>query len=171
MKLHHFAIKLNYLSLLLLLPFTFPCLGQSGNSLNTNSLNNPRKTDPASLINNQIDYIRNSYSEKIVAPKELINGKEYESYYNRSTSKPLLFPKKKRTAVLLTTSRKYTNLTLEYDSFLDEVIYTDTSRTFNYTFPKIALNNNIIDGFTLYFEDDSMNFKYLRTLQGPEAKP
>ena len=78
------------------------------------------------------------------------------------------FPRKKD-CINFYTSRKYTSLTLQYDTFLDEVIYTDTNRTFNYTFPQIALNKNIVDGFTLYFEDDSMHFKYLRLPQCSEV--
>ena len=134
-----------------------------------NSSAGPGSINISSVIKRQTDYIRSSYSAEVEAPKEIINGKEYESYYIRSQSKPLLFLKKGRTASLFTTSRTYTNITLDYDTFLDAVIYTDTSRTFNYSFPKIALNNNIIEGFNLYFVDDSMKFKYLRPPQTTEG--
>jgi hypothetical protein len=110
----------------------------------------------------QIEYIKNAYSSKIEVPKEFINGKEYESYYTRSKIKPLLLPDKKRSASIFTKTRKYSNLTLQYDTFLDEVIYTDTSRTINFRFPQIALNKDIVNGFNLYFENDSMVFKYFR---------
>ena len=56
-------------------------------------------------------------------------------------------------------SRRYNNLILQYDTFLDEVVYTDTSRTMNYRFPEIALNKDIVEGFNLYFEDDSLHFQ------------
>jgi hypothetical protein len=102
------------------------------------------------------------YSEKVQAQKELINGKEYESYYIRSEFKPLLYINKKRTATLFTNTRQYKKLTLQYDTFLDEVIYTDPTQTINYSFPQIALNKDIVDGFNLYFDDDSLIFKYFR---------
>jgi hypothetical protein len=136
--------------------------GQNGNLLNINSLNSSGNIDTSSLIDQQTKYIKSSYSEKIEAPKEFINGKEYESYYTRSTSKPLLFPDKRRSAKVFARTRQYNNLTLQYDTFLDEVIYTDTSRTINYMFPQIALNKDIVDGFNLYFEDDSLKFRNLR---------
>jgi hypothetical protein len=162
MKFECFAFKLKILFLLILLQVNFPSRGQNSNLLNHNSLNSSGNIDISSLINRQTKYIKYSYSEKIEAPREFINGKEYESYYTRSTSKPLLFPAKKRTSTVFTRTRRYDNLTLQYDTFLDEVIYTDTSRTINYSFPKIALNKDVVEGFNLYLEDDSLIFKYFR---------
>jgi hypothetical protein len=127
---------------------------QSGNSEIDASLN--------SIINKQTEYTKRIYSDAIEAPSELVNGKEYEIYYARSKVKPLLFPEKVRTASLITKTRRYTNLTLQYDTYLDEVVYTDTSRTINLRFPLIALNKNTIEGFNLYFRDDSMIFRMFR---------
>ena len=107
-----------------------------------------------------MEYIISDYSARVETPKEFINGKEYEPYYLRSKSKPVLLPDKERTATLFTKTRKYSNLSLQYDTFLDEVIYTDTSRTINFRFPQIALNKDIVEGFNLYFDRDSMVFKY-----------
>jgi hypothetical protein len=151
----------------LIIPILLYCLsvaatGQNGNLLNINSLNGSGNTNIKLLIDQQTKYIQNLYSEKVEAPKEIINGKEYESYYPRSKAKPLLFADKRRTATVFTRTRRYGNLTLQYDTFLDEVIYTDTSRTINYRFPQIALNKDIVDGFNLYFEDDSLKFRNLR---------
>jgi hypothetical protein len=115
-----------------------------------------------SLIDQQVKFLRNSYAEKNETPEELINGKEYESYYNKSKVRPLLFPGKARSAVAFTKTRKYGNLILQYDTFLDEVIYTDTSKMINSRFPQIALNKNIIEGFNLYFKDDSLKFRFMR---------
>ena len=116
----------------------------------------------SSIIDLETINIHSLYSGRIEAPQELINGKEYEPYYTRSKFKPLLFADLSRNASIITGSRRYDNLTLQYDTFLDEVIYTDTSRTINYMFPQIALNKNIIDGFNLYFQNDSIIFKYFR---------
>jgi hypothetical protein len=147
---------------LFLLLVTLTSYGQNTNLLNMNSLNGPGNLNIETLTQRQILYIKNSYSEKIEAPNELINGKEYASYYTRSLFKPLLFPDKKRAATIFTPTRQYNNLTLQYDTFLDEVIYTDVSRTINYSFPQIALNKDIVKGFNLYFEDDSLIFKYFK---------
>lgn len=110
----------------------------------------------------QKENIHRIYSAKITAPLELINGKEYEPYYLRSVVKPLLFPGKPRTAKLFTGSRVYDNLTLQYDTFLDEVIYTDTGRMINSRYPQIALNKDIAQTFILNFENDTMTFRFLK---------
>jgi len=113
------------------------------------------------LIEKQTEFLRDSYSKKNEPPEKLINGKEYESYYTRSKVKPLLFPERPRTATAITKIKRFDNLILQYDTFLDEVIYTDTSKMINFRYPQIALNKNIITGFTLYFKDDSLIFRYL----------
>jgi hypothetical protein len=147
---------------LLLLLVVIPSAAQNVNLLNNNALNDSWIKVIQSLADGQTEYIKRIYSKEVEAPKELINGKEYESYYTRSPFKPLLFPDKARTATLSTKTRKYKNLTLQYDTFLDEVIYTDTSRTINYSYPQIALNKDIVQGFNLYFRDDSTIFRYFR---------
>jgi hypothetical protein len=169
MKIECLTSALKYILLLFLILIGLPSKGQNSNLLNVKSLNSQNDINVSSVIDNQTDYIKSSYSKKIETPNEMINGKEYVSYYTRSTSKPLLFPKKKRSASLFTASRRYNNLRLEYDTFLDEVLITDTSRTINYTFPVIALNKDIVEGFNLYFEDDSMLFRYLRQSRSPET--
>jgi hypothetical protein len=162
MKLKYIVYSLKFLLPLVFLPVTITTQAQNSNLLNINSLSNPGDKNNQSVTARQIEYIRKSYSERVEAPMEFINGKEYESYYIRSKSKPLLYPDKKRTATIITRTRRYNNLTLQYDTFLDEVIYTDESKTINYRFPQIALNKDILDGFNLYFDDDSLIFKYCR---------
>lgn len=147
---------------LLIILVSLPLSGQNDNLLKINSFNDFRNKDLTSLVASQTDYLYKLYSSKVEAPKEFINGKEYEAYYLRSEVKPLFPPVKKRTASVFTRTRRYNNLTLQYDTFLDEVIYTDISRTINFRFPQIALNNDILDGFNLYFEDDSLIFRYFR---------
>jgi hypothetical protein len=106
--------------------------------------------------------IKGLYLQSLEQPKELINGKEYQSYYARSEYKPLLFPKQKRTASIITKSRQYNNITLDYDTYLDELIYTDTSRTVNFRFPQVALNKDNVDGFVMNFEEGKMTFRNFR---------
>jgi hypothetical protein len=147
---------------LIFLPVTLTSQAQNSNLLNVNPLNSSGDKNNRTFTDQQIGYIQKLYFEKVEVPKEFIDGKEYESYYTRSKSKPLLFPDRKRTAKLITRTRRYNNLTLQYDTFLDEVVYTDTSQTINYRFPQIALNKDILEGFNLYFDDDSLIFKYCR---------
>lgn len=144
---------------------TNPLKGQNGNLLNSRTLSTS-DSRLQSLSDQQEADIKKLYSSKVETPKEFLNGKEYESYYSRVKAKPLLFYEKKRSASIITKTRKYTNLTLQYDTYLDEVIYSDTSRTLNFRFPQIALNKDIVDEFYLYFEDDVIHFINYRE---PEA--
>lgn len=132
--------------------------GQNGNILNTSSLNTFRNNRMQSISDQQETDLKKLYSSKVEAPKEFLNGKEYESYYSRVKAKPLLFYEKKRSASIITKTRQYNNLTLQYDTYLDEVIYSDTSRTLNFRYPEIALNKDIVDEFYLYFETDILHF-------------
>ncbi len=162
MKFICIVFRTKYRLLLFLLFGAFPLQGQDSKLLNINSLNDSDNINLSTLIDRQVQYIKSSYSAKIEVPNEIINGKEYESYYRRSKSKPLLFPDKKRTATLFTRTRQYKNLSLQYDTFHDEIIYTDKSRTLNDRFPQISLNRDIADGFNLYFDDDSLIFRFFR---------
>jgi hypothetical protein len=145
------------LVMLLLLMVTPASFGQNDTKIKTSTLDTPEK-----ITARQLDYIHGTYSSRVEVPHEFINGKEYEAYYLRSKSKPLLLTDKERTATIFTKTRKYNKLTLQYDTFLDEVIYTDTSRTINFRFPQIALNKDIVEGFNLYIGKDSLVFRYFR---------
>ncbi len=137
---------------------TNPLKGQNGNLLNNRPLNTSGNNMLQSVSDQQEADLKKLYSSKVETPKEFLNGKEYESYYSRVKAKPLLFYEKKRSASIITKTRQYNNLTLQYDTYLDEVIYSDTSRTLNFRFPQIALNKDIVDEFYLYFEDDALHF-------------
>lgn len=110
----------------------------------------------------ETDQIKNQYIKAVSDPKEFINGREYISYYYRSNTTPLIFLGKEFNAVLYMNGRRYENIKLQYDTFLDEVIYTDTSQMINFQFPKVALNNQIVQGFSFATDFDSLNFRYLK---------
>jgi hypothetical protein len=150
------------ISRILLFLVSVNATGQNSNIEFLRSSGETGISDTTSLIANQIAYLKNIYSEKVEVPDELINGKEYEPYFLRSENKPLLFSSRERTAAIITRTRRYNNFTLQYDTFLDEVIYTDTSRILNFRFPQIALNKDIVDGFSLFFNEDSLKFRNFR---------
>lgn len=132
------------------------------------SLNLQAQKKSGDLADQQKATIKNIYSEEIEVPDEFINGKEYEPYYRTSVFKPLLLPEKKKSVTLFTATRQYDNLNLQYDTFLDELFYTDTSRMINSMFPLIALNKDVARGFNFYCSDDTLNFTYLDSTPGLE---
>jgi hypothetical protein len=115
------------------------------------------------ITDQQIDYLFRVYNQRMDNSDEMINGREYFPYYYKSEINPLLFSGKKRSGSLLMNGEKYDNLSLDYDTYLDEVIYSDNTKFFYNKSLVIAVNSEQVDGFNLYFGDDSLTFKNLRS--------
>lgn len=160
MKFFQLKFELKIFAIAALISVSQTVAGQNTLPVSNSSLSRSANNNASSLVELQSASLKKQYSQEVEAPKELINGKEYEPYYTRSPVRPLLYPEKTRTASIITNTRRYDNLTLDYDTFLDEVVYTDTSMTINYRFPQIALNTDIVEAFNLYFGRDSAIFKY-----------
>ncbi|MGD0584123.1 MAG: hypothetical protein ABR974_14410 [Bacteroidales bacterium] len=137
--------------------------------VSTYSLLSPGSNRVLEMIGLQKKYLARLYNSGIVVHNELINGTEYAPYYSLSAVSPLLFPLKKRTATVDLGNRQYSNVSLQYDTYLDEIICTDYSRFIGNHYPQIALTREKIKGFTLFFDDDTMNFRYLRFPGNPES--
>jgi hypothetical protein len=99
--------------------------------------------------------------------RNYINGRDYVPYYLRSEHKPLLFPERERTASLIFCGRKYSNLVLQYDTFLDQIIYGIKSTTSSDIVRQVALNSDNISRFVLYFDNDTLNFRYFSSMLDP----
>jgi hypothetical protein len=110
------------------------------------------------------------YFQTFATSNNLIDGKEYFNYAYRSKTSPLLYSARTFSAILYKDGRKYDNINLQYDTYIDEVLYLDTSRVIKYQFPRIVLNKNAIDGFILIDGRDSMIFRHLRFLNDREKK-
>lgn len=110
--------------------------------------------------NDQIEYVYEFYSAKIEPSYELINGRLSFRYYYRSKFKPILFFDEQHSSSITLKGRNYDNIILNYDTYNDEVIYTDRTR-FLYNRPlDVALNKDNIDCFSLCFGDDTLIFRY-----------
>ena len=79
---------------------------------------------------------------------DFISGREYRGYYFRSDHKPVLFYGRERTASLVYKGRTYVDLVLQYDTYLDQVIYMIYN---NWNASQVALNSDNISRFDLYF--------------------
>jgi hypothetical protein len=113
------------------------------------------------ITDGQIDYMFRLYNQSIDNSNEMINGREYFPYYYRSEVNPLLFNNKKKSGSLLMNGKKYNNLSLEYDTYLDVLIYCDYGKFYDNKSLMIALNSEQVQGFNLYFDNDSLIFRYL----------
>jgi hypothetical protein len=145
--------------LLLILSITIQGIAQQ--TLILESVN--EKNNYITVLGFQRDYLNSLYHQKVDDIDALIDGRDYVPYYFRSKLKPLLLNDKKRTGSITLNGRKYNNLTLEYDTYLDELIYSDKNKFINDRLFKIALNKDPVDGFGLYFEDDSLIFRHFKS--------
>ncbi len=118
----------------------------------------------------QTDYINKLYYQVIATPKDIINGKECLPYSFRSETTPMFHSRDQLSGTLNVNNRLYKNIKLQYDTYLDELIYTDTSRIINNEFPRINLNKDIIEGFTLFVDGSIINFRHLRFNGKQESK-
>jgi hypothetical protein len=89
---------------------------------------------------------------------DFISGREYRGYYFRSDHKPVLFFGTERTASLVYKGRTYSNLVLQYDTYLDELIYMVYD---NWNASQVAFNHDNISRFDLYFNGDTLSFRYI----------
>ncbi len=89
---------------------------------------------------------------------DFISGREYRGYYFRSDHKPVLFYGRERTASLVYKGRTYNGLTLQYDTYLGQVVYMTYH---NWDAGQVALNSDNISRFELYFDNDTLTFRYI----------
>jgi hypothetical protein len=110
----------------------------------------------------QVRYIDSLYLARVNTADELINGREYIPYYLKCRISPLLYENKHRNGSMLLNGRLYRNLTLEYDTYLDQLIYSDSTKLIDDRIFKIAMNKDPVEEFRLYFAGDSMIFRHFR---------
>jgi hypothetical protein len=105
--------------------------------------------------------VKDFYYKSISTPIEILNGKEYINYFFHGKTTPLLFSNQLFNSSMIFNKRTYNNVNLQYDTYLDEVLYTDTSKIINFEFPRIALNKELVEGFSFHFRGEFYNFRHL----------
>lgn len=101
------------------------------------------------------------YIERTGSAREYIDGKDYFPYYTGLRTSPILRQGEEQTALLMIHGRIYDNLILKYDTFIDEVIYTDDSLIYKKLKRQVALNKYNVDRFDLFFRNDTLHFRFL----------
>jgi hypothetical protein len=108
------------------------------------------------------DYLNSLYFRYVASPVDIVNGKEYFLYSYNSKTTPLLFSGRAFNSTLSTDGRIYKNVSLQYDTYSDEVVYSDTSRVINFQYPKVMLAKEFVEWFTFYTGTDTIHFQNLR---------
>jgi hypothetical protein len=161
-------MKFNY-SLLFFLVFIH-CPGQVVEPGRKYPAGETNKKNDLQLSVLQTDYINKLYYKVIATPKDIINGKECLPYSFRSETTPMFHSREKLSVTLNVNNRLYKNVKIQYDTYLDELIYTDTSRIIFNEFPRIDLNKDIIEGFSVFTNGSIINFRHLRFNESQGSK-
>ena len=122
----------------------------------------PLNTDNSELfVRIDGDHLKDLDSLYVVesgSERSFICGREYRGYYFRSENKPVLFFNRKGTASLVYKGRTYHNLVLQYDTYLDQVIYMVYN---NWDASQVSLDSDKISRFDLFFDRDTLTFRYI----------
>jgi hypothetical protein len=100
------------------------------------------------------------YSENINPSLNLINGREYYPYYSSSTRKPVFLWGERYSSCIIINGMRYNNILLEYDTYTDDLLYIDGSRSFRSVPLRIAFNRNNVDLFEFITDNDTLEFKF-----------
>jgi hypothetical protein len=154
------------MKIIFLIPFIFlfqlNLAGQAYSGIKVDPATVPGIKENRQASEYKINDIRNLYYASVSSPYEFINGKEYVHYYYRGKTTPMLFSGQSFQSSLYFGNRKYDNIKLQYDTFLDQVVYTDTSKMVNSHYSMISLSNDYIEGFSIIHNNETMNFRYLK---------
>jgi hypothetical protein len=100
------------------------------------------------------------YAVRTGTEHAFINGTEYFPYHYRAKQKPLLYYGEERSAEITVSGRKYKDLVLQYDTYTDEVIFSEMDNDFGKNLYHISIKRDLIGGFTLFFRTDTLRFRY-----------
>jgi hypothetical protein len=101
------------------------------------------------------------YLERTGSAREYIDGKDYYSYYSGLRTSPILRQDEAQSASLMIHGRVYNNLVLKYDTYTDNIIYTDGKLIYKNRNRQVALNRYHVDRFDLFFRYDTLHFRFL----------
>jgi len=100
------------------------------------------------------------YLGKTGPARAFIDGKNYYPYYLNAKNIPLLRDEERRYARLTINGRSYDNLVLKYDTYTDDIIYTDDSLIYDNRVRQVALNKYKVSRFDLIFSYDTLFFRF-----------
>jgi hypothetical protein len=109
----------------------------------------------------QRELLDSIYAVRTGTTYAFINGAEYYPYHYRAKNKPLLFYGTERTSDIIVKGRKYDDMVLQYDTFTDEVIFSEMDNGFGQNRYNISITRDFISAFTLFFRTDTLRFRYL----------
>jgi hypothetical protein len=120
------------------------------------------------IVKRQTDSLYNFYIKSFKSSYGLVNGKEYHIYYFKSIEKPILLYGRKHHSSLILNGRKFDNVWLDYDTYLDELLYSDSLNLIDNKVFKICMNKDPVNGFIFCYPDDTLRFSHMSRDSDPD---
>lgn len=89
------------------------------------------------------------YCKQILDKEQLLNGREYKVYFNPMYSNPMYKSMSEYNAIITMNGRIIKNVKIQYDLYLDELIYRVNERNNKNVLMQIMLNKLQVDSFVL----------------------
>ena len=123
-----------------------------------------------SVLSEQYHIVQAFYDSVLKISNEILNGREYEYYFYPQVSSPLIPAKQHPTASIVINGKKYENITLQYDTFKDLIVYFDPNKLVKGSICPVSVNRYVIDEFNLKVSSDSLRFRYLEVPEDEHLK-
>ena len=108
----------------------------------------------------QSDNVSNLYSQRISPSFEVINGREYLTYYTGTKYNPFLYFGVSHLSSVIINGFRYDGVAVNYDTFRDCVVYGPVRISENRS-AQIELQTRNIDGFIMYYKNDTLRFSHI----------
>ena len=155
------TVKMKILFLLFPIFFWQPLIAQNPDKTISMSFTDGNLIGHDSVLVKQYNFIEDLHYNGMNRSNEILNGREYEFYFFRIISSPLIPQWQLPTASITIQGKKYENLMLQYDTYKDILVYFDPNNLINNSICPIAVNQYIIDEFNLKLQAENLLFKYL----------
>ncbi|MCD6598946.1 MAG: hypothetical protein J7L04_14735 [Bacteroidales bacterium] len=113
------------------------------------------------VLSEQYQFVQALYDSLLNTSNEILNGREYEYYFYPQISSPLIPTRQQPSASIVINGKKYENITLQYDTYKDLLVYFDPANFVNGSICPVSVNSYIIDEFNIKVSSDNLKFRYL----------
>jgi hypothetical protein len=104
-------------------------------------------------------YLEEFYRNKTNGSHNYIDGAQYVYYFVPHYSSPLLHSNSGIPGTIISNGKEIDNLLLKYDTYKDKIILVSDAGLTKGRSYDIDLNQSMVDGFALYVNKDTLNFR------------
>ena len=105
--------------------------------------------------------LQDLYQHVLHPSDPLLNGREYKYYFRPNVSSPLIPEDHTPTASVKIQNKRYENVMLFYDTYMDMVVYFNPGDLSQTGVATVSVNSLLIDEFTLQLNSGPARFRYL----------